>query len=67
MVKHEAIPTQDGLYWYFATGEAEPAPVLVNHARYGNSLKAFNGSLQSWLRKGEYLLGPVAPPAPLSA
>lgn len=39
-----------------------PEPVLVNRARYGDRFKAFNGCEQAWLRDGERLLGPIAPP-----
>lgn len=52
----------DGLYWYMVPGQ-EAEPVLVNRARYGDRFKAFNGREQAWLRDGERLVGPVAPPA----
>lgn len=52
----------DGLYWYMVPGK-DPEPVLIDRARYADRFKAFNCREQSWLREGEYLLGPVAPPA----
>lgn len=56
----------DGLYWYMVPGQ-EPEPVLVNRARYGDRFKAFNGREQAWLRDGERLVGPIAPPAAIPA
>ncbi len=56
--RFESIPTERGVYWYFAKGAQEPEPVLVAPERYPGCLKAFNGREQSWLRDGEYLLGP---------
>jgi hypothetical protein len=61
--KHTSIPTTDGLYWYFELGQDEPRPVMINKDRWGESFKSFNGAQQSWLRNGEYLLGPQPTPA----
>lgn len=52
------IPSEDGLYWYWANDAALPEPVLINRTKYNQSFKGFNGRLQSWLRDGEYLEGP---------
>ena len=52
----------DGLYWYMVPGQ-DPEPVLINRARYGDRMKAFNGREQAWLRDSERLVGPIAPPA----
>lgn len=52
------MPTDDGLYWYWANDAALPEPVLINRTKYSQSFKGFNGRLQSWLRDGEYLEGP---------
>lgn len=52
----------DGLFWYVVPGKA-PEPVLIDRARYADRFKAFNCREQGWLREGEYLVGPVAPPA----
>ena len=62
MEKFTSIPAIDGLFWYYAKGEPEPRPVLINQARYGKCIKSFNGSQQAWLRDGEYLLGPQTSP-----
>lgn len=62
MQKHTSIPTVDGLYWYFEQGKPEPRPVLIDQNRYGSKFKSFNGAEQSWLREGEYLLGPQPSP-----
>tara|TARA_Y100000780_G_scaffold119536_1_gene107814 strand:- start:360 stop:779 length:420 start_codon:yes stop_codon:yes gene_type:complete len=59
-----SIPDMDGLFWYFSNTGAEPQPVMINRARWGRSLKSFNGAQQSWLRDGEYLIGPQPAPAP---
>lgn len=58
MKKHSEIPSTKGLYWYFENGKDQPEPVLVDHDRYVNCFKGFNGRQQSWLREGEYLEGP---------
>ncbi|MEL0169836.1 MAG: hypothetical protein VW877_17085 [Pseudomonadaceae bacterium] len=63
MKKHTSIPEIDGLFWYYSNTEAKPRPVLINQARWGLKLRSFNGSLQSWLDKGEYLIGPQPAPA----
>lgn len=62
MQKHTAIPEGEGLYWYYEKGTEQPRPVFVDHARWKDCFKSFNGSQQSWLREGEYLIGPQ--PAP---
>lgn len=62
MHKHSSLPVADGLYWYFARGEEQPRPVMIDKARWGGSFKSFNGAQQSWLRDGEYLLGPQPVP-----
>lgn len=62
MDKHTSVPDVDGLYWYFDSKETEPRPVMINQSRWGEKFKSFNGAEQSWLRDGEYLLGPL--PAP---
>lgn len=59
---HFHIPSEDGLYWYWANDAASPEPVLINRAKYNQSFKGFNGRLQSWLRDGEYLEGPQTLP-----
>lgn len=61
MEKHTTIPARNGLYWYFERS-SPPVPVLVDRERHGAMFKAFNGSVQGWLRDGEYLLGPVPVP-----
>lgn len=66
MEKHTSIPEIDGLYWYFEEGQVDPRPVLVDQAKYGKCIKSFNGSQQSWLRKGEYLVGPQPAPSAIS-
>lgn len=60
--KHTSIPDADGLFWYFALNKPEPRAVQMNRARWGAKFKSFDGLEQSWLREGEYLLGPVEPP-----
>jgi len=55
------IPEQDGLYWYHARTSA-PEPVLISQSRYPERFKCFNGREQTWIRKGEFFTGPVAPP-----
>ncbi|MFL1449252.1 hypothetical protein ACI77O_12725 [Pseudomonas tritici] len=62
MKKHTTIPDAAGLYWYFAKDEERARPVFVDHSRWKDCFKSFNGSQQSWLRDGEYLIGPQ--PAP---
>lgn len=62
--KHTAVPAEQGLYWYFENGAEEPRPVMVNQAKWPGKFKSFNGAEQSWLRDGEYLVGPQKPPAP---
>lgn len=65
MIKHTTIPVTGGLYWYYAEGKDpnRPEPVLIDLVRYGeNTFKGFNGRTQSWLRSGEYLIGPQQPP-----
>jgi hypothetical protein len=65
MEKHTEIPTKDGLYWYYEQGEKEPRPIQIDQGRYGRKFKSFNGSEQSWVRPGEYFIGPLqAPVAP---
>nr|WP_073937567.1 hypothetical protein [Pseudomonas aeruginosa] len=64
MQKHTALPVADGLYWYFENGESVPHPVMINKERWGQSMKSFNGAQQSWLREGEYLIGPQPAPQP---
>jgi len=56
--RFESIPSDKGLYWYFAKGQVDPEPMLADPERYPGRLKAFNGREQGWLREGEYLLGP---------
>lgn len=63
--KHTTIPTMAGLYWYFEEGEAQPRPVMINPERWGKWFKSFSGAEQSWMREGEYLLGPQPAPAAL--
>jgi hypothetical protein len=62
MEKFTSVPEIDGLFWYFANDAAAPRPVQINQAKWGSKFKSFNGAEQSWLREGEYLLGPQ--PAP---
>jgi len=52
----------DGLYWYYENGVDAPRPVMITKAKWGNRFKSFNGSEQSWLRDGEYLVGPQPTP-----
>jgi hypothetical protein len=59
--KHTSIPSEEGLYWYFENG-SEPRPVMINPARWLGKFKSFNGAEQSWLRDGEYLIGPQSAP-----
>jgi len=63
MKKFNAVPELDGLFWYFEKGATEPRPVLINQAKWGLKIKSFNGAEQSWLRDGEYLIGPQIPPS----
>lgn len=59
------LPTEDGLYWYFANKE-KPRPVLIGSGNgFPNHFKSFNGSQQSWIHPGEYFMGPVLPPEAL--
>lgn len=62
MEKFTSIPDIDGLFWYFEKGEPEPRPVMINQSRWGKKFKSFNGAEQSWLREGEYLIGPQKAP-----
>ncbi|WP_122378048.1 hypothetical protein [Pseudomonas cannabina] len=64
MEKFTAVPKVDGLFWYFEQGADVPRPVLINQAKWGLKIKSFNGSEQSWLRDGEYLIGPQPAPSP---
>jgi hypothetical protein len=64
MDKYTAVPEIDGLFWYFEQGAPGPRPVMIDLARWGKCMKSFNGGQQSWLRDGEYLLGPQSAPAP---
>jgi len=61
--KHTSIPTERGLYYYFENGTTEPRPVMIDPARWEKRFKSFNGAEQTWLREGEYLLGPQPVPA----
>lgn len=66
MDKHNEIPNVDGLYWYYEDSKDpnSPEPVLIDQVRYGEGkFKSFNGRTQSWVRDGEYLIGPQQPPA----
>lgn len=63
MNKYTAVPEVDGLFWYFEQDAPEPRPVNIDQARWGKCFKSFNGAQQSWLRDGEYLLGPQPAPA----
>jgi hypothetical protein len=59
MEQHFTIPDEDGLYSYVVDGKL-PEPVLIHKARYGaGKFKGFNGRVQTWLRKGESLIGPI--------
>lgn len=65
MEKHTEIPGIDGLYWYYPVNASTgtPEPVLIDQGRYGvGKFKGFNNRLQSWMRDGEYLVGPQLPP-----
>ena len=59
MDKFTSVPEIDGLFGYFENGVSEPLPVLINQAKWGRKFKSFNGAEQSWLRDGEYLVGPA--------
>lgn len=62
MNKFIKIPLVNGLYWYYANGCA-PEIVKIDIERYGEGkFKCFNNAVQSWMREGEYLIGPQ--PAP---
>lgn len=61
--KFTDLPEVDGLFWYFEKGVEDPRPVMIDQARWGKCFKSFNGAQQSWLRDGEYLLGPQPAPA----
>jgi hypothetical protein len=63
MDKFTSVPEIDGLFWYFENGVTEPRPVLINQTKWGKKFKSFNGAEQSWLRDGEYLVGPQPAPA----
>lgn len=63
MEKFTKVPQIDGLFWYYENGQPEARPVLINQARYGAKFKSFNGAEQSFLRDGEYLVGPQPAPA----
>lgn len=58
---HTSIPSEEGLYWYFGNG-ADPRPVMINPSRWVGRFKSFNGAEQSWMREGEYLMGPQGAP-----
>nr|CEK42284.1 hypothetical protein PQBR57_0331 [Pseudomonas fluorescens SBW25] len=58
---HYSIPSEEGLYWYFEKG-ARPRPVMINPSKWVGKFKSFNGAEQSWLREGEYLIGPQTAP-----
>ncbi len=62
MEKFTSVPSIDGVFWYFATSAQEPRLVQINRAKWGIKFKSFNGAEQSWLREGEYLLGPQLAP-----
>ncbi|WP_323946680.1 hypothetical protein [Aeromonas hydrophila] len=69
MEKFTEIPNIDGLFWYYelVKGEVKVEPVLIDQERYGSGkFKGFNGRLQSWIRKGDYLVGPQMPPSNIS-
>lgn len=57
------IPSIEGLFWYYAKDASEPEPVAINPARWGVTIKSFSGKEQSWMRDGEYLVGPQPTPA----
>lgn len=40
MHKHASLPVADGLYWYFAPGEEQPRPVMIDKARWGGSMNS---------------------------
>lgn len=63
--KHTTVPTETGLYWYYESGAEAPRPVMVNNDKWAGKFKSFNGAEQSWLRDGEYLVGPQQPPVAL--
>ncbi len=66
MDKHTEIPSINGLYWYYESGQCtdNPEPVKIYVGRYGKgNFKGFNGRTQSWMREGEFLVGPQLPPA----
>ncbi|EMY6611266.1 MULTISPECIES: hypothetical protein [Vibrio] len=62
MVKHETIPMDTGLFWYFENDKESPEPVYLDENKHPRVMKGFNGRRQDWMRDGEYLLGPQTPP-----
>lgn len=63
MKKFTKIPhDQTGLFWYFENDKEQPEPVQLNAEKHPGKIKGFNGRMQSWLRDGEYLIGPQLPP-----
>ena len=67
MEKFTRVPEISGLFWYFEQGKEIPRPVLIDLEKYGVKFKSFNGAEQSWLREGEYLIGPQPAPTPETA
>ncbi|AIW22348.1 hypothetical protein F0267_01520 [Vibrio coralliilyticus] len=63
MIKHDTIPLETGLFWYFENGKDSPEPVYLDAIKHPKAMKGFNGRRQDWLRSGEYLLGPQTPPS----
>lgn len=64
MLKHDTIPLDSGLFWYFEKGKNAPEPVLLDAEKHPKVMKGFNGRRQDWMRSGEYLIGPQTPPHP---
>ncbi len=62
MKKFSTIPAQSGLFWYYQLNNELPEPVLLNESQYPGAFKGFNGRRQSWLRDGEFLVGPQPVP-----
>jgi len=65
MIKHDEIPLATGLFWYFENGRETPEPVYLDAEKYPKQMKGFDCRRQSWMRSGEYLLGPQ--PAPVAS
>lgn len=64
MKRFDKIPVGvSGLFWYYANGKDEPEPVLLDEKSHPGAMKGFNGRKQSWMRDGEYLVGPQLPSA----